>query len=134
MTCRRFIADLDAVDESLIYDMAIEEYFEYIERQRLTYMPHRGSHWDKVLKWAELFGLQISTFANTVEPFVVDSKLAAKLVWTACRSLLDVRITSPLIKDETDNIIVGSRQCPGTGDDVRSVLQPRPVHSLPLAP
>ncbi|KAL8890462.1 MAG: hypothetical protein Q9192_005866, partial [Flavoplaca navasiana] len=77
VTCRRFIADFDAVDKRLIYDMTIEDYFEYIERQRLTYMPHRGSHWDKVLKWAEFFGLQLSTFANTVEPFVVDNNARA---------------------------------------------------------
>lgn len=74
--------------------MTIEGFLEYIERQRLTYMPHRGSRWDKVLKWAEFFALQISSYAMAVESFVPDSKVAAKLIWSASRTLLEVR---PLI-------------------------------------
>lgn len=89
-TCQKFIAEFDEVDERHIHSMNVEEYFEYIERQRLTHMPHRGSHWDKVLKWAEFFGLQISGYANTVEPFTAESKFAARLIWTACRALLEV--------------------------------------------
>lgn len=90
LTRQKFIADFDEVDEHYIQRMNVEDYFEYIERQRLTYMPHRGSHWDKVLKWAEFFGLQISGYADTVEPFTAESRFAAKLIWTACRALLEV--------------------------------------------
>ncbi|KAI4287738.1 MAG: hypothetical protein L6R35_003004 [Caloplaca aegaea] len=90
VTSEKFIMDFDEVDEHYIHGMTIEQFFEYIERQRLTHMPHRGSHWDRVLKWAEFFGLQISGYANTVEPFVAESKLAAKLIWTACRALLEL--------------------------------------------
>ncbi|KAL8729508.1 MAG: hypothetical protein Q9166_004680 [cf. Caloplaca sp. 2 TL-2023] len=90
VTCQKFIADFNEVDEHYIYSMTVEEYFEYIERQRLTHMPHRGSHWDKVLKWAEFFGLQVSGYANTVEPFIAESKFAARLIWTACRALLEL--------------------------------------------
>ncbi|KAL8781838.1 MAG: hypothetical protein Q9213_005840 [Squamulea squamosa] len=90
VTRQRFIADFDGCDEHHIHSMTIGDYFEYIERQRLTYMPQKGSHWDKVLKWAEFFGLQISSFADTLEPFLSESKLAARLVWTACRSLLQL--------------------------------------------
>ncbi|KAL8671644.1 MAG: hypothetical protein Q9168_003850 [Polycauliona sp. 1 TL-2023] len=90
VTSRAFIADFDDVDEDHIHNMTIEQYFEHIERQRLTHMPHRGSQWDKVLKWAEFFGLQISSYSRTVELFMADSKLSAKLIWTACRVLLDL--------------------------------------------
>jgi hypothetical protein len=89
-TCSRLITDFDNVDESFIHDMSIELFLDYVQRQRLTYMPHRGSHWDKVLKWAEYFALQISGYAQTVEAFVPDSKIAARLIWTACRALLEV--------------------------------------------
>ncbi|KAL8713127.1 MAG: hypothetical protein Q9220_002648 [cf. Caloplaca sp. 1 TL-2023] len=58
MARTRFIADFDDVDEHYIQTLTIEEVLEYIEHQRLTHMPHRGSHWDKVLKWAEFFALQ----------------------------------------------------------------------------
>ena len=87
----KFVAQFDRVDEHYIHNMTIDGFLEYIERQRLTYMPHRGSRWDKVLKWAEFFGLQISGYAKTVESFVPDSKLAAKLIWAASRTLLEVR-------------------------------------------
>ena len=90
VTRQRFIADFDEVDEHGIHSMTIEEYFDYIERQRLTHMPHRGSHWDKVLKWAEFFGLQVSSYADIVKPFLAESTVAARLIWTACRALLDV--------------------------------------------
>ena len=89
-TCSRFITEFDNVNESCIYNMTIERFLDYVERQRLTYMPHRGSRWDKVLKWTEYFALQISGYAKTVESFVPDSDMAAKLIWTACRALLEV--------------------------------------------
>lgn len=62
VTRRKFLADFEDIDESSIYNTTIDSFLEYIERQRLTHMPHRGSHWDKVLKWAEYFALQISAY------------------------------------------------------------------------
>ena len=53
-------------------------------------MPHRGSQWDKVLKWAEFFALQISGYASAIESFVPDIQKAAKLIWAASRTLLEV--------------------------------------------
>ncbi len=78
------------MDESFIHNMGIERFLDHVERQRLTYMPHRGSRWDKVLKWTEYFALQISGYAKAVESFVPDSDIAAKLIWIACRALLEV--------------------------------------------
>ena len=94
---RKFIAELDDVDESSIQSIAVDNVLDYIERQRLTHMPHRGSHWDNVLKWAEFFALQVSGYAIVVEPFVPESKVAAKLIWTASQSLLNVSPSSLLI-------------------------------------
>ncbi|KAL8811713.1 MAG: hypothetical protein Q9200_001576 [Gallowayella weberi] len=90
VTCQKFISHFDGCEEHHIHNFTIEEYLDFIERQRLTYMPHKGSHWDKVLKWAEFFGLQISSFANAMEKLILDSKPAAKLIWTACRALLQL--------------------------------------------
>ncbi|KAL9615079.1 MAG: hypothetical protein Q9167_000502 [Letrouitia subvulpina] len=87
---KKFITDFDEIDETLISKMTIETFLNYIERQRLTHMPHRGSHWDKVLKWAEFFALQVSGYAAAVEAFVPDSRNAASLIWTASRALLQV--------------------------------------------
>ena len=89
-TCSRLIAEFDDVDESFIHNMSIERFLDYVERQRLTFMPHRGNYFDKVLKCAEYFALQISGYAKAVESFVPDSNIAARLIWTACRALLEV--------------------------------------------
>ncbi|KAI4243543.1 MAG: hypothetical protein LQ352_006999, partial [Teloschistes flavicans] len=88
ITRRKFLAEMEDVQESDIHEITIDGFLEFIERQRLTYMPHRGSHWDKVLKWAEFFALQISGYATALQSFVPDSKTAAQLIWTASLSLL----------------------------------------------
>ena len=71
--------------------MNIESFLEYITHERLTNMPHRGSRWDKVLKSAEYFGLQISAFGETVEKFVHEGKQASDDTLGYCRLLLEVR-------------------------------------------
>ena len=86
----KFVAAFAYLDEDYIHSMTIDGFLEYIERQRLTYMPHRGSRWDKVLKWAEYFGLQVSGYAKAVESFIPESKIAAQLIWAASRTLLEV--------------------------------------------
>lgn len=69
---------------------SIETFLDYIEHQRLTHMPHRGSVWDKVLKWAEFFALQVSAYEKVAAPYVSETKEAAKLIWIGSRVLLDV--------------------------------------------
>ena len=91
-TCSKLITEFDDVNESLIQNMSIEGFLEYVERQRLTHMPHRGSRWDRVLKWTEYFALQISGYTKAVESFMRDSNFAAKLIWTSCRALLEVNV------------------------------------------
>jgi hypothetical protein len=87
---KRFICEFHYVDEHYIDVITIEEFLEYIEQERLTHMPHKGSKWDRVLKWAEFFALQVARYERAVSPFVPDSKLASKLIWAASRVLLEV--------------------------------------------
>lgn len=91
-TKSRFIGDLEHVNEHLIDSMTIDNFLDYIESERLTHMPHHGSRWDKVLKWAEFYTVQIAGFQKAVFPFIQDSKGAAQLIWVACRSLLEVSL------------------------------------------
>ncbi|KAI9744104.1 MAG: hypothetical protein M1818_002256 [Claussenomyces sp. TS43310] len=86
----KFISDFDHVHEHTFESSSLEDFLDYIEQERLAHMPHRGSKWDKVLKWAEFFALQISAYQRAVEPFVLQSKAAAKLIWTASRILLEL--------------------------------------------
>ncbi|MCJ1420615.1 hypothetical protein MMC32_006973 [Xylographa parallela] len=89
-TWAKFIEEFDHVDEHYISSITIGNFLKYIERERLTSMPHRGSRWDKVLKWAEFFALQVANYSTAVEPFVPDSRDASKLILAACRVLLEL--------------------------------------------
>ena len=101
-TRAKFITEFAYVNDHYIDSMTIGGFIDYVERQRLTYMPHRGSRWDKVLKWAEFFALQISSYASAVGSFVPDSLDAAKLVLAASRVLLEVCEQSPRLRTSTD--------------------------------
>lgn len=81
---------LSHINEEYIDSMTLESFVEYIEYERLTNMPHRGSRWDKVLKWAEFFAAQIGDYEEVVSPFVRSSKSASRLIWAACRVLIEV--------------------------------------------
>jgi hypothetical protein len=89
-TQRKFITEFHHVDEHYIEGITIGGFLNHIEQERLTHMPHQGSKWDRVLKWAEFFALQVSAYERAVSPFVPDSKLASKLIWAASRVLLEV--------------------------------------------
>ena len=82
--------ELPDVKHTLFSRMNIESFLEYITHERLTNMPHRGSKWDKVLKSAEYFALQISAYGEMVEKFVIESKEAVDLALGNCYLLLEV--------------------------------------------
>jgi len=65
---------------------------DYIAAERLRCMPHPGSRYDKVLRWAEFFAAQINSFSHSVSEFVTYSSEAAQLIWGSCLLLLQVRV------------------------------------------
>ena len=79
-----------SVDGPLSSSISIENFLDYVAAERLRRMPHRGSKWDKVLKWAEYFASQVSIYQDCVSAFLPHSKEAAQLVWGCCRALLEV--------------------------------------------
>lgn len=89
-TRTRFISELSHVNAHYIDSMSMDNFLEYIERDRLTHMPQRGSRWDNVLKCAEFFALQISYYENAVHSFVTDSKDAANMIRAASCVLIEV--------------------------------------------
>jgi hypothetical protein len=86
----RIIRELDDVDENYFKSVNLESYLEFIVDQRLIHMPHKGSQWDRVLKAAEFFGLQIYSFGSAVSHFVEESKYASVAALASCRLLLEV--------------------------------------------
>lgn len=67
-----------------------ESFLNYVANERLHRMPHRGSRWDKILRWAEYFATQVSALHESVSPFVPNSAETAQVVWAGCRILLQV--------------------------------------------
>ena len=80
-----------SVDDSFSRGISMEDFFDYVAAERLRHLPARGSRWDKVLKWAELFACQVIGYHKSVASFVSHSHEASRLVWSSCRSLLQVR-------------------------------------------
>lgn len=60
----RIVKEFDTIDATLMSNMTIEIFSDYIARERLSSMPHRGSLWDRVLRWAEFYALQIDAYAK----------------------------------------------------------------------
>ena len=86
----KFLHDSVLMNEQCLDELTIESFKEFIECERLNNMPKQGSKWDKVLKWAEFFAIQISEYEKAIRSFVPDSQGAAKLIWAACRILIEV--------------------------------------------
>jgi hypothetical protein len=86
----RIIRELDDIDEHYFESVNLESYLEFIADQRLIHMPRKGSQWDRVLKAAEFFGLQIYRFGSAVSHFVKESKYASFAALASCRLLLEV--------------------------------------------
>jgi len=105
-TRTKLIADLSHVDSHYIDSMSVESILDWVSSERLTYMPQRGSRWDKVLKWAEFFSLQISGYEKAISSFVPDSGAAAQLIWASCKILLEVSIFICLFAPCLQNAII----------------------------
>jgi RecG-like helicase len=72
----------------------VERFFDIVATIRLLQIPHRGSRWDKVLKWAEFFAGQVSAFADEIATFTTPhEQKAATIIWASCRTLLEVCAT-----------------------------------------
>lgn len=78
----------DALDAST----SIKSFFDFVANYRLRRMPHKGSRWDKILRWAEYFAAQVSLYHESVGPFITNSEETAQLLWASCRILLEVSL------------------------------------------
>ncbi|KAL1910529.1 hypothetical protein Sste5344_003783 [Sporothrix stenoceras] len=68
----------------------LESYLRYIADERLIHMPRKGSDWDRVLRTAQFFGLQIWRFGEKVGKFAPESREAAGSALASCTLLLEI--------------------------------------------
>ncbi|ERT03366.1 hypothetical protein HMPREF1624_01679 [Sporothrix schenckii ATCC 58251] len=68
----------------------LETYLQYIADERLIHMPRKGSDWDRGLRTAQFFGLQIWRFGEKVGKFAPESRAAAGSALASCHLLLEI--------------------------------------------
>ena len=100
----RILREFDTIDASLMGDMSIEKFSDYIARERLSSMPHRGSLWDRVLRWAEFHALQIHNYAKKIGSFVPESQYAARQIYTLLRDIVELGETNAAALNTTFSI------------------------------
>lgn len=69
---------------------SVESFFDFVATTRLSQMPHPGSRWDKILKWAEFFTGQVSTYSEEISAFTTQSEQATSIIYASCKTLLEV--------------------------------------------
>ena len=74
----------------MLHRADLESYLEYIADERLIHMPRKGSDWDRVLRTAQFFGLQIWRFGEKVGKFAPESRQAAVAALASCQMLLEI--------------------------------------------
>lgn len=88
---KRLTTELVNVDEFFLNEMSIEAFIDFLNKERLTSMPQRGSRWDRALRSAEYFALQISSYAEILEEFTPSSLFGVNIALASCCLLLQVR-------------------------------------------
>ena len=105
---RELVQKIEDVETSYFEDINLDSYLKFITRERLTRIPHRGSTWDRVLKNAEFFGVQISAYSDSVDHFVFDAQAALQTALGNCRLLIEVVILFPKTVPDANRIPDGS--------------------------
>ncbi|EPE09363.1 nacht domain protein [Ophiostoma piceae UAMH 11346] len=75
---------------NMLHRADLESYLEYIADERLIHMPRKGSDWDRVLRTAQFFGLQVWRFGEKVGKFAPESRQAAVAALASCQMLLEI--------------------------------------------
>lgn len=91
MQCKKQF-DAKVADEILTHTPTLHGFLDFIAAERLRSMPHKGSKWDKVLKWAESLARKLDFYEQSVRGLFSDGSEAARLFFGACRVLLQVCI------------------------------------------
>ncbi|KAK0630216.1 hypothetical protein B0T17DRAFT_488060 [Bombardia bombarda] len=86
---RGHIFKLGDYSESFFETLDLETYLEYISDERLIHMPRRGSDWDRVLKAAQFFGLQLWRLGSSVGQFCSGTEAASITALGSTKILLE---------------------------------------------
>lgn len=111
-----------------VLDTSYEDLMDWIEDERLTRLPHRGSSWDRVLISAQHFADHENRLGHAIESFAPESGAASNLVFGQCLLLLE-RVRAHYCNRLTclmytyQSLAVGLRECWSIGDGLQPLLQ-----------
>lgn len=91
---RDHICKLGDYTENYFKTLDLESYLEYISDERLIHMPRRGSDWDRVLRTAQFFGLQLWSFGSNIGHFCPGTEAASITALGSTQILLQVCLPS----------------------------------------
>lgn len=87
---RGHICELGDYNDTFFEALDLESFLEFISEERLIHMPRRGSDWDRVLRAAQCFGLQLWRFGADIEAFCPGTNAAAVTALGSTQLLLKV--------------------------------------------
>ncbi|KAJ4330171.1 hypothetical protein N0V87_010239 [Didymella glomerata] len=74
----------------------VHDFLHFLENERFRHMPHDGSSWDKILRWADNIGGVVLLSFGVLSEFMLNSEEATRLICDSCTSL--IRLGSAHIK------------------------------------
>ena len=72
---------------------SVHDFLKMLKNERFRYMPHDGSNWDKVLKWADNIGGVVLLSDGVLDNFMINSDDATRLICDSCTGLIQVCIS-----------------------------------------
>jgi hypothetical protein len=68
----------------------VHEFLSSLKNERFKHMPHDGSSWDKILRFADSIGGVVLLSAGVLSEFMLNSEDATRLICDSCTSLIKV--------------------------------------------
>lgn len=87
---RRCQHELGAEASAHIVGTSHADILQWIQSERLTRLPHKGTAWDRVLSATQYFVEQVQLFEAALMPFIADSEGASQFIFGQCLLLLKV--------------------------------------------
>ncbi|KAK0722062.1 hypothetical protein B0T26DRAFT_643921 [Lasiosphaeria miniovina] len=87
---RGHICGFEEYNETFFKSLDLESYLACISDHRLVHMPPRGSDWDRVLKSAQFFGLQLWRLGSKVDSFCFGAEVASVTALGSTQVLLEI--------------------------------------------
>ncbi|KAF2800138.1 hypothetical protein K505DRAFT_293226, partial [Melanomma pulvis-pyrius CBS 109.77] len=69
---------------------SVHDFLKMLKNERFRYMPHDGSNWDKVLKWADNIGGVVLLSDGVLSDFMLNSEGATRLICDSCTGLIQL--------------------------------------------